>query len=161
MPISSALLQTAQLSFLITDCPANIPEYIQLLKQHNVLCVIRLSKPTYDPAPFTDCGIEFHELFFNDGSVPPANLLDTYRSLISQLKGTVVAIHCVSGIGRAPLLVCVALIDEGNSPTDAIELVRSKRRGAVNSAQVKWLLSLKRKRSSIFGRIADKIAGKS
>ena len=43
-----------------------------------VLCVIRLSKPAYDSTPFTDCGEEFHELFFNEGTVSPANLLDIY-----------------------------------------------------------------------------------
>jgi hypothetical protein len=47
-----------------------------------VLCVIRLSKPTYDSTLFTDCGIEFYELFFNDDTVSPANLLDTYRSFL-------------------------------------------------------------------------------
>ena len=39
-----------------------------------------------------------------------------------------VGVHCVTGLGRAPVLVAVALIELGMKYEDAIELIRKKRR---------------------------------
>ena len=55
-----------------------------------------------------------------------------------------VAVHCVAGLGRAPLLVCLALIEYGMEPLDAVELVRKHRRGALNSRQVAWVAQYKK-----------------
>ncbi|KAJ1979296.1 hypothetical protein H4R33_005757 [Dimargaris cristalligena] len=51
-----------------------------------------------------------------------------------------IAIHCVSGLGRAPLLVTMALVANGMAPATAIELVRRKRRGALTIEQVDYLM---------------------
>lgn len=45
---------------------------------------------------------------------------------------TAVGVHCLAGLGRAPVLVVIALIESGNMKNvEAIELVRSKRRGTL------------------------------
>ncbi|KAJ3410661.1 hypothetical protein HDV05_003517 [Chytridiales sp. JEL 0842] len=54
-----------------------------------------------------------------------------------------IAIHCVSGIGRAPILVAVALVDAGVDPVDAVEYIRKRRRGAFNKNQLAWILDSK------------------
>jgi hypothetical protein len=50
------------------------------------------------------------------------------------------AVHCVAGLGRAPALVAIALIESGMSPLDTIEYVRRRRRGAFNTVQLGWLM---------------------
>lgn len=57
---------------------------------------------------------------------------------------TTIAVHCVAGLGRAPVLVAVALIEAGLSPLDAIELIRRRRRGAFNSRQIAYVDSYKK-----------------
>ena len=47
---------------------------------------------------------------------------------------------------RAPVLVAVALVESGMEPLDAVEYVRKRRRGAINSKQIKYVESY-RKRS--------------
>jgi protein-tyrosine phosphatase len=52
-----------------------------------------------------------------------------------------IAVHCVAGLGRAPALVAIALIEMGMKPLDAIEFIRGKRRGAFNKPQIAYLVS--------------------
>jgi protein tyrosine phosphatase type 4A len=52
---------------------------------------------------------------------------------------TTIAVHCVAGLGRAPALVAIAMIEFGMEPLDAIEFIRRKRRGAFNKPQIAFL----------------------
>jgi protein tyrosine phosphatase type 4A len=54
-------------------------------------------------------------------------------------SGGCIAVHCVAGLGRAPVLVAVALIEYGMKPLDAIEFIRSRRKGAFNTHQIEFL----------------------
>lgn len=56
-----------------------------------------------------------------------------------------IAVHCVAGLGRAPVLVAIALIELGMAPLDAIEYIRDKRRGAFNKPQITFLDGYRRK----------------
>ncbi len=46
---------------------------------------------------------------------------------------------------RAPVLVAIALIEGGMDPLDAVHLIRSCRRGAINSKQLSFLESYRRR----------------
>ncbi|KNE56139.1 hypothetical protein AMAG_01975 [Allomyces macrogynus ATCC 38327] len=62
------------------------------------------------------------------------------------------AVHCVAGLGRAPVLIAVALIEYGMPPLEAIEYVRARRRGAFNTMQVRYLDAYKPTRAKAAGR---------
>lgn len=66
-----------------------------------------------------------------------------------------IAVHCVAGLGRAPVLVALALIEHGfGDPSAVVEFIRSQRRGAINMRQLNYLESYQRRSGSSCGACA-------
>ncbi|KAM8785039.1 protein tyrosine phosphatase type IVA 3 isoform 2-T2 [Rhynchonycteris naso] len=80
---------------------------------------------------------------FDDGAPPPGKVVEDWLGLLKAKfcddPGSCVAVHCVAGLGRAPVLVALALIESGMKYEDAIQFIRQKRRGAINSKQLTYL----------------------
>lgn len=58
---------------------------------------------------------------------------------LENVPAPAIAIHCVAGLGRAPVMVAIALVENGMEPFDAIAFIRKKRRGAINARQLKFI----------------------
>jgi protein tyrosine phosphatase type 4A len=137
--------------FLLHDSPSdkNLAQYMAEWKKYNVDTVVRACDPGYKTDEVKAAGIEVHELPFNDGDPPPVQLIQDWLALVAakfDKKNTskenprrTIAVHCVAGLGRAPVLVALAFVESGMEPLDAIEFIRSKRRGAINARQLKFL----------------------
>ncbi|XP_006897118.1 PREDICTED: protein tyrosine phosphatase type IVA 1-like isoform X3 [Elephantulus edwardii] len=80
---------------------------------------------------------------FDDGAPPSNQIVDDWLSLVKikfrEEPGSCIAVHCVAGLGRAPVLVALALIEGGMKYEDAVQFIRQKRRGAFNSKQLLYL----------------------
>lgn len=141
--------------FVIMDAPSdeNIVNYIEVLKKRSVSALVRACEPKYDTAPVTDAGIIHLDLPFLDGEPPPDKIIDRWLDLVDNEfsgkngKTNTIAVHCVAGLGRAPLLVAIALVEGGMEPIDAVNFIRKRRRGAINSKQLKWIESYKCRRA--------------
>ncbi|XP_037081670.1 protein tyrosine phosphatase type IVA 1-like [Pollicipes pollicipes] len=131
--------------FLITDRPteAILPAYIEELKRHNARSVVRVCEPSYKTDLLEQEGIPVTDLVFDDGHYPPAQVVTDWLELVrDQVRAdpsSCVAVHCVAGLGRAPVLVALALMELGLKYEDAVELIRQKRRGAINAKQLQFL----------------------
>ncbi|KAI8348811.1 protein-tyrosine phosphatase-like protein [Choanephora cucurbitarum] len=140
IPVPQSTLQ-----FLILDCPteSTLDFYLQEFQKHNVTHVIRCCQPTYNISKLNEQGIQVHDLPFKDGCVPPSNVVHQWLSIIqsaSEQEPQTIAVHCVAGLGRAPALVAIGLIELSNMPPlDVVEYIRSKRRGAFNKPQIAYL----------------------
>jgi len=131
--------------FLITHNPTNstIEKFLEILQQYKADIVVRVCESTYDVEPLTNNGIQVHDWAFDDGAAPPKVVVDDWLKLLKQhLKennGNSIAVHCVAGLGRAPVLVALALMESGIKYEDAVTFIRQKRRGAINKKQLHYL----------------------
>ncbi|KRT84164.1 hypothetical protein AMK59_1878 [Oryctes borbonicus] len=140
-----AEIQYKGFKFLITDQPTNqnMKNYMRELRKYNVLVVVRVCEAAYKVEELEKEGIQVFDLVYSDGSFPPRDVIDGWFELLRQHSianpDAHVAIHCVAGLGRAPVLVALALMELGLSFEDAVEIIREKKRGAINSKQLDYL----------------------
>jgi len=154
------LLKVDNMMFLITDTPrqSNLASYIREAAKHGVTDMVRVCEPTYDGNPdLLNAGILLHEMAYDDGTPPPKEILERWLDLVNERffkKKThhisekthcsneipTIAVHCIAGLGRAPVLVAIALIEFCKmDPVDAVSLIRKNRRGAINGKQLHYL----------------------
>jgi protein tyrosine phosphatase type 4A len=148
-----SLIEFNNYKFLVMDAPtdSNIQQYIEILKKHDTSVLVRACEPTYSAHAIVNSGIRVEEMAFADGDPPPEDIVTKWLDLVEREffnndNPRTIAVHCVAGLGRAPGLVAIALIEAGMDPLDAIELIRKKRRGAINSRQLKYIEAYKRRR---------------
>jgi protein tyrosine phosphatase type 4A len=142
-----------QLKFLIMDAPkdTNLHLYLKECKKHNVVHIARISEPSYSKEEVEKAGIGLHEFFFHDGASPPPEIISKWNDLVGSTfdkrvgkdDKPCIAIHCVAGLGRAPVLVAIALIEYGLDAVSAVTFIRERRRGAINAVQLAYLESYK------------------
>eukprot|EP00940_MAST-03C_sp_MAST-3C-sp2_P000764 g764.t1 len=140
-------VESSPFKFLIMDAPreSNLPDYIREMKKRYVTDIVRVCEEvTYKSEHMENNNIKTHDMSYKDGTTPPKEVLKTWLDLCfekfekQKSKGSI-AIHCVAGLGRAPLLVAIALIEAGHDYTDAVALIRKKRKGCINRAQLEFL----------------------
>lgn len=130
--------------FLIMDAPtdSNIDKYIEAMKAKSVKKVCRACEPSYSITPLENEMMKVIEMPFSDGSPPSDDIIAQWLTICKEESGQeqTVAVHCVAGLGRAPVLVAIALMElAGLSCLDAIDRIRRVRRGAINQRQLKYL----------------------
>jgi protein tyrosine phosphatase type 4A len=149
------LIEVNPMRFLIMDAPkqGNLHLYIKEMRKQSVTDVVRVCEPTYLAGELTAAGIQLHEMEYTDGTSPPKELIDKWLFLVDKTffqspgsdSNSCIAVHCVAGLGRAPVLVAIALIEFVNmDPVEAVSLIRRHRRGAINEKQLLYLEKYKK-----------------
>ncbi|ORX46180.1 dual specificity protein phosphatase CDC14B [Piromyces finnis] len=155
LPNPPSLIEYKSLRFLIMDAPStsNLDIYIQEMKKNGVTNLVRVCEPTYPKEKVEANNIKVHDWPFSDGDPPPTLIVKQWKELVKSVfnsneesteKKPCIAIHCVAGLGRAPVLVAVALIEEGMNALDSVSYIRERRRGAINNKQLKYIESYKK-----------------
>ena len=154
---------------------SNLHLYIRECRRYRVSDIVRVCEPTYHGAELVNAGIALHEMAYDDGRIPPQAILDAWLTLVDERffrtappanKGAAaaaaagdgadddgggahpgtIAVHCVAGLGRAPVLVAIALMEfENMDAVDAVTLIRRNRRGAINENQLMYLEGYKKR----------------
>jgi protein tyrosine phosphatase type 4A len=166
-------IKFGKMRFLITDRPSEfaLDNFVKELKRQKVNAVVRVCEPTYTAVLLKSHGIDLIDWEIPDGSHPTDEVIEHWLNLVQDyfatasvspppanspvpvtksnvLPGSVatektLAVHCVSGLGRAPLLVGIALLEAGMRCEDVIFLIRANRRGALTEKQREFLQNYK------------------
>lgn len=148
------LIEVKPMRFLIMDAPrqSNLHVYIKEMSKHHVTDIVRVCEPTYNGTELKSAGICLHESEYKDGTSPPKELIMDWLQLVDKTfygpnadTSSCIAVHCVAGLGRAPVMVAIALIEFANmDPVEAVTFLRGKRRGAINEKQLLYLEGYKK-----------------
>ncbi|KAJ3133260.1 Protein tyrosine phosphatase type IVA 1 [Physocladia obscura] len=153
-------IEYKNMRFVVFDAPteSNLDLYLEELMTRKVCDIVRVCEPSYPTEPVEATGIHLHEMPFADGTIPPQQIITAFLNLCnSRFPGGIlganvyqgdastngvpaVGVHCVAGLGRAPILIAMALIESGMTSIEAVEYVRARRRGAFNSVQLNYLV---------------------
>ncbi|KAJ9068544.1 hypothetical protein DSO57_1027632 [Entomophthora muscae] len=152
----STLIEYKRLKFLVFASPSheNLNLYLKEFKKYNVKHVARVCEPTYSSSLLEASGISTYDFSYKDGTSPPAAIVSKWLSFIriqlfeAEDPTAIIGIHCHAGLGRAPVLVAIALIEQGMSPLDSVLYVRERRKGAFNNKQILYLESYRPQKMS-------------
>ncbi|EHB12649.1 Protein tyrosine phosphatase type IVA 1 [Heterocephalus glaber] len=131
--------------FLITHNPTNatLNKFIEELKKYGVTTIVRVCEATYDTTLVEKEGIHVFDWPFDDGAPLSNQIVDDWLNLVKikfrEEPGCCIAVHCVAGLGRAPVVVALALIEGGMKYKDAVQFIRQKQSGAFNGKQLLYL----------------------
>lgn len=132
-------------SYPVQPTDVNVEAYIREFKAHNVCDLVRACECGYSSDRILKSGVAVHDMPFPDGDPPPDAIIASWLGLCGRVfaKGNpdkrAIAVHCVAGLGRAPVLVAIALIEQGLEPLEAVTAIRARRRGAINARQLQYL----------------------
>jgi cell division cycle 14 len=113
--------------------------YAEILQQFNVQAVVRLNAPQYSTRDLVDAGIAVADLYFEDCTPPPVDVVAKFLAIAEALPGAL-AVHCQAGLGRTGTLIALYMMKHhGFSAREAMGWLRIVRPGSVIGEQQEFL----------------------
>lgn len=79
-------------------------DYCPIFERFGIKLVVRLNKKRYDEKVFKNNGFKFLDIPFEDGTIPPKDIIDKFLTAAEAEKGGI-AVHCKAGLGRTGTLI--------------------------------------------------------
>jgi len=117
-------------------------DYIPIFKKLNISKVIRLNNKGYFEDEFKRQNIDHMDLFFEDGSCPNQEIINTFLAACER-EPRAIAVHCKAGLGRTGTLIgCYAMKHYKFAATDFIGWIRLCRPGSILGPQQQFLVDI-------------------
>ena len=126
--------------FIVSNSPndSNLKKYINYLENEETDIIIRVCEKKYNEKNINE--IKFVDLFTEDGCVPTKEVINIFINLCKNNK--TIAIHCMSGLGRAPTFVAICdILLYNRNPYESVEKIRKIINLSFNKKQLNFLLT--------------------
>ena len=119
--------------------------YADVFRELGIKTVVRLNEPEYDKEDFENYGISHHDLYFDDCTSPPENIVRQFFDIVDASSGPV-AVHCKAGLGRTGTLIALYMMRScGFCAREAMGWLRIMRPGSVIGEQQHYLCAAENK----------------
>ena len=123
-------------------------EYVPVLKDLGVTCIVRFNSKCYDKKIFTNAGLKHLDLQYDDGANPPEAILQGFLRLC-EIESGIIAVHCKAGLGRTGTNISAFMMKHyGYTAKESIAWCRMCRPGCVVGPQQQFLTSIEARMKS-------------
>lgn len=125
-------------NIIVTKFPDDVHflECVMILEEIDTIVNFSENKYSFVPSK------RIIHLPFKDGGVPNQTTIRTWLNIVSSIEARNILIHCDSSVGRAPLMLAIAMIQTNKSNgADVVQEIRNKINGALNTRQLKFVLT--------------------
>ena len=125
--------------------PNNLNIFLDKLKKYNINMIVRLCESSYSlPSDM----IQIQDLLI-PSCTPSKEVIRQWNDILDSINGNIY-VHCESGLGRAPTMIAIALLQKEVEPHNIIQMLRTINKKLFNNIQLNFIFNYTVKRKSFF-----------
>ncbi len=117
--------------------PASSVKAFEILKDNDIGAIVSLSEFSLSKGLIEEFGFEVRHIPLKDFSTPSIKQIDDFMAFAKKVRadGKKLVVHCDAGVGRTGTMLACYLVSKGYNAVKAIEEVRKKRPGSVETKE--------------------------
>lgn len=106
------------------------------LRSHGIGALVSLDENGVSPSVAREYDMKYLHIPIPDFQAPKPDQAESFVNFVRECRDNElqVAVHCRGGYGRTGTMIACYLISQGNSADEAIDLVRRRRPGSIETA---------------------------